>query len=321
MALASKVERAFGKRLPLVSFIHAPTIQQFSELISPTTAVRPLWSCLVKLSAGGPKRPLFLMHSHGGNILEYYSLAHRLGRDRSVYALQARGLDGKSFEEHRIEEMAAHYLKEIRSVQPHGPYYLGGYCLGGMLALEAAQQLHAQNEEVDLLVMMNTSTRDYPRYPLGTTHVRRGLLCRIGYRFALEFDNLLNKTASNHVFPRASTWQASERCLSSQGRNATGCSIGWTAARPRKHSLVYQLERLAMDIDRAGMVYRPRPYDGKVLLLNARRQPLGIVHDRRFGWEGLLTGEFQVQEVPGFRQNMLDEPNTRGSFHQWCRMH
>ncbi|MFZ0818939.1 MAG: acyltransferase domain-containing protein, partial [Candidatus Acidiferrales bacterium] len=85
--------RVFGKRLPLASLIQAPTIRQFSELVA-SNHDKPSWSSLVKLAEGGPGRPLFLMHSHGGNILEYQPLANRLGKDRPIYALQARGLDG-----------------------------------------------------------------------------------------------------------------------------------------------------------------------------------------------------------------------------------
>lgn len=76
------------------------------------------------------------------------------------------------------------------------------------------------------------------------------------------------------------------------------------------HSVTYQLERLAMAHDRAGAAYIPKPYDGKVIQLYAKRQPFGLRMDPMLGWAGLFSGEFQVQEVPGFRQTMLDEPNV-----------
>jgi len=261
----------------------------------------------VKLSGGGSKLPLFLMHSHGGNILEYQPLASRLGETRPVYALQALGLDGNLLDTYRIEDMARSYLKEIRAVQPHGPYRLGGYCMGGMFALEAAQQLRAEDEEVDLIVMMNTSTKHYPTYPARSTGTRRAYY-RFASRVALELDNLWQKrpgTMLAHALARGrrvkDVFQARvEMLIETVSRARSG----------RTHSMVYELERLAMFIDNAGLVYHPRPYDGKVLLLRAARQPLGIVPDKKLGWEGLLTGEVHVQEVPGFRQNMLAEPNA-----------
>jgi amino acid adenylation domain-containing protein len=308
VALASKVERAFGKRLPLASFIQAPTIHQFSELLHPTTQ-NPSWSSLVMLNSGS-KRPLFLMHSHGGNVLEYQSLANWLGREqRPVYALQAQGLDGNIPEEQHLEKMVSYYLEEIRSVQPEGPYCLGGYCLGGMLALEAAHQLRSQNEDVDLVVMINTTTRHYPIYLYGTTKVRRAL-DSMALRFALEFDNLSHR-------PRGTMWRyvlARAKRVKNLYQHRTNLLWDYLSA-PRRHnaqkrSMIYDLERLAAAIERAGAAYRPKPYDGRIFLLHAKRQPLGILPDPMLGWDGLLTGYVKTQEAPGFRQNMLYEPNV-----------
>lgn len=76
------------------------------------------------------------------------------------------------------------------------------------------------------------------------------------------------------------------------------------------HSLTYHLERLAAAHDHAWAAYEPKPYDGKVTLFFAKQQPFGICPDPTLGWRSLLTGDFQTIEVPGFRQNMLDEPNV-----------
>jgi amino acid adenylation domain-containing protein len=308
VALASKVEKAFGKRLPLASFIQSPTIRQFSELLDPTKE-KPSWSSLVMLNSGS-KRPLFLMHSHGGNVLEYHSLARRLGKEHiPVYALQARGLDGNILENQRIEEMTFYYLKEIRSAQPHGPYHLGGYCLGGMIALEAAHQLRAQDEDVDLVVMINTTTRNYPIYPPGTTQARRALY-GMALRFALEFDNLSHRQRGA-MFSYMLARGKRVRDLYQQRIKMLWDYLSAAQHRDvQKHSIIYNLERLAVAVERAGAAYRPKPYAGKVLLLYARRQPLGIRRDSMLGWCGLLTGEVKTQEVPGFRQNMLYEPNV-----------
>jgi amino acid adenylation domain-containing protein len=308
VALASKVERTFGKRLPLASFIQAPTIRQFSELLRPTMQ-NPSWSSLVRLNSGS-KRPFFLMHSHGGNVLEYQSLAGWLGREQwPVYALQAQGLDGNIPQEQRLEEMVSYYLEEIRSVQPQGPYCLGGYCLGGMLALEAAHQLRAQNEDVDLVVMINTATRNYPVYLYGTTKVRRALHS-MALRFALEFDNLSHR-------PRDTMWHyVLARAKRVKDLYQHRIKMLWDYLSPprrrgvQKQSIIYDLERLAAAIERAEAAYRPKPYGGKVLLLHAKRQPLGILRDPMLGWDGLLTGDVKTQEAPGFRQNMLYEPNV-----------
>ncbi len=308
VAIQTKVERVFGKRLPLASMIQAPTIQQFSALVGGMHAM-PSWSSLVPLHASGSKPPLFLMHSHGGNVLEYHPLAKRLGKDRPVYALQARGLNGNMIEEPRIEEMASYYLKEIRSLQPHGPYHLGGFCLGGLIALEAAQQLSAQNENVDLLIMINAPTPEYSNRHMATPLPHR-LSYRLAYRLALEWSNLSGRPSRSifaQVLARGRRMRGlgqarAEMLLESSLRR-------WHGHNPI-HSVTYQLERLAMAHDRAGAAYIPKPYDGKVIQLYAKRQPFGLRIDPMLGWAGLFNGEYRVQEVPGFRQTMLDEPNV-----------
>ena len=92
-------------------------------------------------------------------MLEYYRLAQHLGPDQPFYALQSRGLNGEA--PHKtIEEMATHYLKEIRQLQPEGPYLIGGRSLGGMIAYEMACQLRADGEEVALVALLDS-------YPVG----------------------------------------------------------------------------------------------------------------------------------------------------------
>jgi amino acid adenylation domain-containing protein len=308
VAVQAKVERAFGKRLPLAALIEAPTVHQFSELVGDNHAT-PCWSSLVPLRASGSKPPLFLMHSHGGNVLEYHPLARHLAKDQPVYALQARGLDGSMVEEPRIEEMASYYLREMRSVQPHGPYYLGGFCFGGLIALEAAQQLCAQGEAVGLLVMINAPTPEYTNRQ-ATTSLPHRLVYRSAYRLALEWANLSGRPLRGIL---AHVWARGRRARDlSQARAEMRLEsvLGRWPRRISKHSMTYQLERLATAHDRAGAAYKPSHYDGKVIQLYAKRQPFGLPTDPALGWRGLFNGEFRVQEVPGFRQTMLDEANV-----------
>ena len=96
------------------------------------------------------------MHGAGGNILIYRDLSLNLGSDQPFYGLQCQGLDGSCPPLARIEEMATLYIKEIRRVQPHGPYFIGGYCMGGTIAFEVAQQLRAEGEQIALLALFDT---------------------------------------------------------------------------------------------------------------------------------------------------------------------
>ncbi len=308
VVVTTKIEQAFATRLPLSALIEAPTVSQLAELISESHAKRN-WSPLVALEKKGSKSPIFLFHSHGGNVLEYQALARRLHRDsdRPVYALQSRGLDGSQIEEPRVEEMAAYYLQQIRSVQRYGPYYLGGFCLGGMLALEAAQQLRSEGERVDLVFMINTPTARYLHYsPEMRSAWRR--YHRWSDRLALELSYLSSRAAGHRM---AYLWTRAKRVRDVCQIRA---EMFWDNLVTRehgpvpRHSLGYHLEHLAMAYDRAWEAYEPRPYEGKVLQICASRQPSGIHPDPTLGWANLLTGEFSICSIDGFRQNLLDEP-------------
>jgi thioesterase domain-containing protein len=115
--------------------------------------------------AGGT--PLFVVAGMFGNVLNLSHLAHLLGEDRPFYALQARGLYGDAEPHETFEEMAEDYLAEIREVQPHGPYLLGGFSGGGLIAFEMARRLIEQGERVLTILMLDTPVRVPYRFTLG----------------------------------------------------------------------------------------------------------------------------------------------------------
>jgi thioesterase domain-containing protein len=113
----------------------------------------------------------------------YQKLARYLGEDQPVYGLQAQGLDGKENPLTQVEDMASLYLQEIRTIQPQGPYFLGGLSFGGMVSFEMAQTLHAQGQEVALLALIDTPGLDYPKLlPIAPRLLE--LLPYMGYRMA-----------------------------------------------------------------------------------------------------------------------------------------
>jgi amino acid adenylation domain-containing protein len=168
LAIVVGVEKRLGAKLPPSALLESPSIAAMARLLDRSPSRR----CLVAIQPGGARRPLFCIHSGDGGVLGYRGLARRLGPDRPVFALQARGLDGERPPFSRVEEMAAHYLDEIRSVQAHGPYLLGGSCFGGIVAFEMAQQLVARGERVECLVLMDTA-HAFGRVAFYVDHVRR----------------------------------------------------------------------------------------------------------------------------------------------------
>ena len=107
-----------------------------------------------------------MVHPPGGIVVCYQALAQRLGRERPFYGIRSRGLHGEPDLPGRLEEMAEEYVAAIREVQPRGPYLLGGWSAGGLVALEMAQQLLAQGESIGMLALLDTSpeTADDPNW-------------------------------------------------------------------------------------------------------------------------------------------------------------
>ena len=152
-----QLEQMTGKKLPLATLFEAPTIRALARMIESDGWV-PRWDCLVGIQPLGDRNPIFLVPGVGGNVLSYARLSKLLGNEQPVYGLQSRGLDGKQAPFTRAEAMAAHFIEEIRTVRPHGPYILGGACMGGIVAYEMAQQLQRAGEEVSILMLIETAS-------------------------------------------------------------------------------------------------------------------------------------------------------------------
>ncbi|HET9791155.1 MAG TPA: alpha/beta fold hydrolase [Candidatus Angelobacter sp.] len=151
--LFAQMNQSFGRSLSLGTLFQAPTIAALAKIISGAASTG---TCLVTIQAGSTRPPLFCAHGQSGNVIMYRDLARYFGPDQPVYGLQPRGLVGKTPPLTRIEDMAATYVEEIQSVQPHGPYFLAGYCMGGTVALEMAQQLCKLGQTVGLVVLLDT---------------------------------------------------------------------------------------------------------------------------------------------------------------------
>jgi amino acid adenylation domain-containing protein len=299
-----EIEKLYKKRLPLAALLQAPTIHDLAEILRKDNS-QPSWSSLVPIRPGGSKPPLFLMHSHGGNVLEYFRLANYLGTDQPVYALQARGLDGRIPKGQSIEEMASVYLKELRSLQPEGPYYLGGFCFGGLLALEAAQQLKAVGEHVGLVVLIQAIHPAFSDFGSDITLFRRWWY-RATKRVDLERENLSYR-GTNYIFERSRRLWEIARVRTAMAINKI---TGNGHSRRKPLSMAYILESLGIEHDKAYRKYIPGPYSGDVLIFRARKQLRGLMADWRMGWKDVFHGNLNVFEVPGHQQNLLIEPNV-----------
>jgi FkbH-like protein len=151
--LVAQIDRQLGQHLPLTSLIEAPTIEQFARLLTGVASR----DSVVLIREGGNKPPLFLVHDGDGETMLYRNLAILLKKDHAVYGLQPHSRYNVPLAQTRIPEMAAYHIDKIRSVQPHGPYLLGGMCAGGVIAYEIARQLQCHGETVAMVALLDAA--------------------------------------------------------------------------------------------------------------------------------------------------------------------
>jgi thioesterase domain-containing protein/acyl carrier protein len=152
--LTSLIKKKMGHSLPLALLFQSGTIEELAQIIRHEGELIQT-SNLVRIK-GGSQTPLFLVHPIGGNVLCYGELAGVIDKDQTVYGLQSPGLHEGTKPLSTIEEMAKQYIEEVKILQPQGPYYLGGWSIGGIIAYEMAQQLMEQGEKVNQLTLIDS---------------------------------------------------------------------------------------------------------------------------------------------------------------------
>jgi thioesterase domain-containing protein len=245
---------------------------------------RPSLSSLVPISPGGTRTPLFYVGAYLISILELAHLGDELGPDQPLYGLQPRGLDGTEPPAERIEDMAAHYISEMRSVQPHGPYLVGGHCSGSWVAFEIARQLEASGDEVAgvLLVDLGPPGIEPPKISAWRYVFHRIKFFRADGRlwYALAWQA---KIAFNRILVRR------------VGRDAERTTAEVQAAHHRAHG----------------------SYEGGVVgcdLVLIRSDETIALGDRSWflRWDEKTTGTLHVpNSVVGIHSDLLEQPNVR----------
>jgi thioesterase domain-containing protein len=154
LSLIGQIQKEFEVELQLADVMTIGTIKGLAELIQ-QNGKEEEWSPLVPIKASGSKLPFYCVHPGGGNVVAFYHLAQEFDEDQPFYGIQATGLVDGQEALNRIEDMAALYVDAIRKLQPQGPYLVGGYSSGGIIAFEMAQQLRRQGQEVGLVAMLD----------------------------------------------------------------------------------------------------------------------------------------------------------------------
>jgi amino acid adenylation domain-containing protein len=302
--LFSLIQRKLGYASPLATLYNASTPRLLARSLSRGSKPEN-WHSLVAINQHGNRPPFFLMHAHTGNTLEYRPLASLLGPDQPVYTLQARGLDGHIEADSSIEEMAANYIEELRRIQPRGPYYLGGFCFGGLLAIEAAQQLTSAGQEVALVILIQSMHPQAMRFKPAVTLLQRWWF-RATKRLSLEIENLSYRGVGYFL----ERWRFALDRVSAKSAIALG-HVKVEGETDLSHlPMYYILEALAIKHTKVAGKYVPRPYNGNAVLFRSSKQLHGIVADKYLGWRPLILGNLDVCEIRGHQQNLLSEPNV-----------
>lgn len=305
--LFAEIRKSFGKDLPPTTLLRAPTIDQLAAFVrGEQGSLR--WTSLVPIQPDGIHPPLFCMHAGAGTILYYHDLARVLGPDQPIYGLQAQGLYGELPPHAEIDEMAAHYVSEIRTVQPEGPYFLAGFCFGGLLAFAVAERLSREGSEVALLASFDGGSHrfDYgeargietatdgreqgtARYWFLHHSQRLGRL-----RLSEKVSYLARKTENRLRLWKNRAWAGLHLPLGDLLRRM---------GRPLPEALRYTYFRL--NSLRASRRYDPKPYPGRMVIFEAS----GFFRDPHLGWDGLVTGGIEVCDV-SFRGGSAERYHT-----------
>jgi amino acid adenylation domain-containing protein len=286
--LFDRVADVFGARLPASTLLECPTVEQMAGVVARGDSEG---SALVPIRATGAS-PFFCAHGIGGDVISFHGLARHLGDDLPFVAVRARDGDTDRFS---VEGIAAHYLSEIRRVQPDGPYFLGGYSFGGTVAFEMARQLVAGGEAVGLLALFDTYGPGYPELlPAwrrlvmhGRNVLRAGPAERRRYLRERARINLVRVRKA----ARRATYVGSMRA---RGKPPEGMRNNLEAAH-----------------EQALRNYVPAPYGGELDLFTAADRPETWCRDPHLGWGGLAAGGVRVHDVPGDHITLLAEPNVR----------
>jgi thioesterase domain-containing protein len=291
MSLISRVESETGRKLPIVSLFGAPTIEHLADLLRRPAASAEEQS-LVPIRSSGSRRPLFCVHPAGGTVFCYLEFARHLDEEQPVYGLQAVGVDGQRAPHVSIEEMAAHYVASIRTVQAQGPYAVCGWSSGGIVAFEVARQLAADGETMHSLCLFDSAIRaDSSQYT--QDDVLAMLLMMFPGDSRSEIDRLRGQSATEQMAYFRRRAELARLVVEGTGQNQV-----------RFVHDVFQANASAI------AAYQPRQYEGRITLFRARQAATPMHEDPYLGW-GNLAAEVDVVDVGGDHVTMFREPTVR----------
>jgi thioesterase domain-containing protein len=235
-----------------------------------------------------------MVHPPGGIVVCYQPLAQQLGRAQPLYGIRARGLHADEALPIRLEEMAAEYTDAIRTVQATGPYFLGGWSLGGVVAYEMAQLFLAQGDQVALLALLDTTI---PHGDANQEFSRQADNSGLEYGLDMTLAELAELDADEQL---PYLWSHAQK-LGLIDENARSDVV---------HQILDDLKRIFHAHVQLASEYALRPYPGQITLFRPKDAPVEVPTPVDRGW-GRLVGSVKVHFVPGQHHTMVNEPNVQ----------
>jgi amino acid adenylation domain-containing protein len=296
------LEEHTAVRLPISVLFQAPTSEKLAHYIQMNNK-ESSWTSLVPIKPEGNKPPLYIVHGSGLTVFVFNALARGMDPEQPVYGLQARGLNGEDpFD--NIPDIAAHYISEITTQNPSGPYCLAGYSFGGIVAFEMAKQLQAAGKEVSRLIIFDTNAAYNADYFLSRSK-------RLQRKCLKQFSKMVFIGKSLRKYP--------QETIRYQYRFFSGLlprlleKVGLRSKRQEEEE--EQLSIYARKINekhyQAADKYRFTPYNGTVDLFRVSKRLYFLQDPEYLGWKPFALKGVSVHEIPGDHKTFLLPPNEQ----------
>ena len=264
---------------------------------------KPRWSPVVAIQPRGSRPPFFGVHTASGEVMLFRELARCLGEDQPFYGIRSEGRAGGPVRHTSFETIASYYIEEIRRVQPHGPYYLGGYCIGGVVAFEIAQQLRVASEAVALLALFETDCPEPTAWPDNITK-----------RIRLAFNEAASLSPkeklryfTRRVIRKVRRQMAQRGQMGHQLTQAHYKALEGPNTTPGYPTVLGW--RVGMMIARAQSKYKACAYPGRIVLFRAADDDDDEMNDA-CGWDHIAKGGLEIYDIPGNHQTIFDPQNV-----------
>jgi thioesterase domain-containing protein len=249
---------------------------------------------LVPLQPHGNRLPLFMVHPPGGIVICYQPLARHLGDDQPLYAIRARGLHGEPELPGDLATMAAEYRAAIQTACPTGPYCLGGWSLGGVVAYEMAQQLAGAGESVAMLLLLDTTI---PQAAANEAYLAGEEQTGLEYGLDATLEQLAALSPEEQL---PFLWDHARKLGVIQEE----------APAPLVQQILDDLKRLFHHHVQLASRYVIAPFPGRITLMRPSDTPLPVSTTPDRGWRRLAT-DVDVHFVPGQHHSMVKEPHVQ----------